>query len=81
MKWEVPPHSSEGFKLIGTEKINGEILLYVIGSKVNREKVWLSHIHKENEALQYYVSSYLPKILSGVYDIGLTSPKPYYVSR
>ncbi|SDL91373.1 hypothetical protein [Sediminibacillus halophilus] len=77
MKWEIPPHSSTGFKLIGTQKVEGEILLYFIGSNVNKERVWLSHIHKENEAIQHYVFSYLPKILSGVYDIGLTSPKPY----
>ncbi|WP_026571730.1 MULTISPECIES: hypothetical protein [Sediminibacillus] len=76
MKWEVPPHSGKGFKLIGTQKVDGEILLYFIGSNVNREKVWLSRIHKENEAIQHYVSSYLPKILSGVYDVALTNPKP-----
>ncbi|WP_077622775.1 hypothetical protein [Sediminibacillus massiliensis] len=72
MKWEVPPHSSKGFQLIGTEKVNGEIYLLFMGSKVNRERVNLNSIESESKEIKSYVSLYLGKILSGVYDISLT---------
>ncbi|SDJ82550.1 hypothetical protein [Sediminibacillus albus] len=73
MKWEVPPHSSNGIKLIGTDKVNKEIFLHFIGSGVSRERVRLSHVQYESKEIQEYVSMYLAKILSGVYDMNLTN--------
>lgn len=67
------PHSNNGdFKLVVTERILDEIYVILLGPKIGTIKLSLSEVHEMDNFTQEYITSLLPKILSGVYDIKLT---------
>ncbi|GAB3807079.1 hypothetical protein [Virgibacillus kimchii] len=75
MEWEMPPHPKKGnFKLVATEKTDGEIYLTFIGEDAPH-RCNLYEIEDYCMELQDYVKALLPKILSGVYDINLIEMK------